>query len=474
MPSNFCNYMRGVLADKLPETIKPNDLTRNLYIETYGCAMNLADSEVMASIMMNEGFNTTSDPLKADVIFINTCAIRDNAESRIWGRLTELKIQKRKNPGMIVGVMGCMAERLKSKLLEQEQLVDIVVGPDAYRDIPKLIQQVESGQKAVNVLLSREETYAEITPVRLSSNGVTAFVSIMRGCDNMCSFCVVPFTRGRERSREPESIVQEVKQLHQQGYKEVTLLGQNVDSYKWQNDAGEVLCNFAQLLEKVALVAPDLRIRFSSSHPKDITDEVLYTMKKYNNICNYIHFPLQSGNTRILKLMNRTYDREWFTQRINKIREVLPDCGISTDAIVGFCSETEEEFNDTLSMFELAQFDFAYMYAYSERPGTMAARKYADDVPQDVKSERLQKLISQQNKISTSRNRIHVGQLHTVLIEGTSKRSENDYKGRNDQNITVIFPKGDGYKKGDYVKVLAERSTQTSLIGHVVEVLKKP
>jgi tRNA-2-methylthio-N6-dimethylallyladenosine synthase len=474
LPSNFCNYMRGVLADKLPETIKPNDLTRNLYIETYGCAMNLADSEVMASIMINEGFNTTSDPLKADVIFINTCAIRDNAESRIWGRLTELKIQKRKNPGMIVGVMGCMAERLKSKLLEQEQLVDIVVGPDAYRDIPKLIQQVESGQKAVNVLLSREETYAEITPVRLSSNGVTAFVSIMRGCDNMCSFCVVPFTRGRERSREPESIVQEVKQLHQQGYKEVTLLGQNVDSYKWQNDAGEVLCNFAQLLEKVALVAHDLRIRFSSSHPKDITDEVLYTMKKYNNICNYIHFPLQSGNTRILKLMNRTYDREWFTQRINKIREVLPDCGISTDAIVGFCSETEEEFNDTLSMFELAQFDFAYMYAYSERPGTMAARKYADDVPQDVKSERLQKLISQQNKISTSRNRIHVGQLHTVLIEGTSKRSENDYKGRNDQNITVIFPKGDGYKKGDYVKVLAERSTQTSLIGHVVEVVKKP
>lgn len=466
--------MRGVLADKLPESIKPNDLTRNLYIETYGCAMNLADSEVMASIMMNEGFNTTSDPLKADVIFINTCAIRDNAESRIWGRLTELKIQKRKNPGMIVGVMGCMAERLKSKLLEQEQLVDIVVGPDAYRDIPKLIQQVESGQKAVNVLLSREETYAEITPVRLSSNGVTAFVSIMRGCDNMCSFCVVPFTRGRERSREPESIVQEVKQLHQQGYKEVTLLGQNVDSYKWQNDAGEVLCNFAQLLEKVAMVATDLRIRFSSSHPKDITDEVLYTMKKYNNICNYIHFPLQSGNTRILKLMNRTYDREWFTQRINKIREVLPDCGISTDAIVGFCSETEEEFNDTLNMFELAQFDFAYMYAYSERPGTMAARKYADDVPQDVKSERLQKLISQQNKISTSRNRIHVGLIHTVLIEGTSKRSENDYKGRNDQNITVIFPKGDGYKKGDYVKVLAERSTQTSLIGHVVEVVKNP
>jgi tRNA-2-methylthio-N6-dimethylallyladenosine synthase len=474
LPTNFFNRMRGVLADKLPETIEPKNLTRNLYIETYGCAMNLADSEVMASIMMSEGFKTTNDPLQADVVFLNTCAIRDNAESRIWGRLREIKHQKKKNPGMIVGVMGCMAERLKSTLLEQEQLVDIVVGPDAYRDIPKLIQQVEEGQKAVNVLLSREETYAEITPVRLSSNGVTAFVSIMRGCDNMCSFCVVPFTRGRERSREPESIVNEATELYNQGYKEVTLLGQNVDSYKWQNEAGEVLCNFAQLLEKVALIAPDLRIRFSSSHPKDITDEVLYTMRKYNNICNYIHFPLQSGNTRILKLMNRTYDRDWFAQRIQKIREVLPDCGISTDAIVGFCSETEDEFNDTLSMFELAQFDFAYMYAYSERPGTLAARKYPDDVAEETKSERLQKLIALQNAISTKRNLTHVGQLHTVLIEGESKRSNKDFKGRNDQNITVIFPKGDGYKKGDYVRVFAERSTQTSLIGNVVEVLQQP
>jgi tRNA-2-methylthio-N6-dimethylallyladenosine synthase len=466
--------MRGVVADKLPETLKSKELTRNLYIETYGCAMNLADSEVMASIMMNEGFNTTSDPLQADVVFINTCAIRDNAESRIWGRLAELKIQKRKNPGMIVGVMGCMAERLKSKLLEQEQLVDIVVGPDAYRDIPKLIEQVEAGQKAVNVLLSREETYAEITPVRLSSNGVNAFVSIMRGCDNMCSFCVVPFTRGRERSRNPESIVNEATELYNQGYKEVTLLGQNVDSYKWQNEAGETLCNFAQLLEKVALIAPDLRIRFSSSHPKDITDEVLYTMKKYDNICNYIHFPLQSGNTRVLKLMNRTYDREWFIERLNKIREVLPDCGISTDAIVGFCSETEEEFQDTLSMFEVAQFDFAYMYAYSERPGTLAARKYKDDVPDDVKSRRLQELISLQNKISIAKNEKHVGKEFTVLVEGTSKRSENDFKGRNDQNITVIFPKGEGYDKGSYVRVKIERSTQTSLIGHVTDVVTKP
>jgi tRNA-2-methylthio-N6-dimethylallyladenosine synthase len=458
--------MRGITADVAPETA-----TRNLYIETYGCAMNLADSEVMASIMLDKGYKTTPNPLEADVVFLNTCAIRDNAESRVWGRLRELKHQKKKNPGMIVGVMGCMAERLKAKLLEQEQLVDIVVGPDAYRDIPKLIEQVEEGQKAVNVLLSREETYAEITPVRLGSNGVNAFVSIMRGCDNMCSFCVVPFTRGRERSREPQSIIKEATDLYNQGYKEVTLLGQNVDSYKWQNEAGETLCNFAQLLEQVAQIAPDLRIRFSSSHPKDITDEVLYTMKKYNNICNYIHFPLQSGNSRVLKLMNRTYDAEWFKQRIEKIREVIPDCGISTDAIVGFCSETEEEFNDTLNMFSYSQFDFAYMYAYSERPGTMAARKYADDIAAEEKSRRLQKLINLQNSISIEKNKRYIGTEQLVLVEGESKKSEADLKGRNDQNITVIFPKLNGIGKGSYVKVKIERSTQTSLLGNVVEVL---
>jgi tRNA-2-methylthio-N6-dimethylallyladenosine synthase len=458
--------MRGITADVAPETA-----TRNLYIETYGCAMNLADSEVMASIMLDKGYKTTSDPLEADVVFLNTCAIRDNAESRVWGRLRELKHQKKKNPGMIVGVMGCMAERLKAKLLEQEQLVDIVVGPDAYRDIPKLIQQVEEGQKAVNVLLSREETYAEITPVRLGSNGVNAFVSIMRGCDNMCSFCVVPFTRGRERSREPQSIIKEATDLYNQGYKEVTLLGQNVDSYKWQNEAGETLCNFAQLLEQVAQIAPDLRIRFSSSHPKDITDEVLYTMKKYNNICNYIHFPLQSGNSRVLKLMNRTYDADWFKQRIQKIREVIPDCGISTDAIVGFCSETEDEFKDTLDMFRYSQFDFAYMYAYSERPGTMAARKYADDIAAEDKSRRLQELIDLQNSISIEKNKRYIGTEQIVLVEGESKKSEADLKGRNDQNVTVIFPKQNGIGKGSFVKVKIERSTQTSLIGNVVVVL---
>lgn len=467
--------MRGVVATETPATA-----TRNLYIETYGCAMNLADSEVMASIMQAEGFKTTDDPLKADVVFLNTCAIRDNAEAKIWGRLKEMKGNKRKNPGMIVGVMGCMAERLKTKLLEQEQLVDIVVGPDAYRDIPKLIQQVEEGQKAVNVLLSREETYAEITPVRLSSNGVNAFVSIMRGCDNMCSFCVVPFTRGRERSREPESIVREATELYHQGYKEVTLLGQNVDSYKWSasiSNSSDILdkndvVNFAQLLEKVAQIAPDLRVRFSSSHPKDITDEVLFTMKKYDNICNYIHYPLQSGNSRVLKLMNRTYDREWFIKRLDRIREILPDVGISTDAIVGFCSETEEEFQDTLSMFEYAQFEFAYMYAYSERPGTLAARKYADDISEEVKGKRLAELIALQNKIGLDKKQQYIGKTYKVLIEGFSKRSEADLKGRNDQNQLVVFPAGEGYGKGDYVNVKIERCTMTSLFGSVVGIVK--
>ncbi|MFN4082077.1 MAG: tRNA (N6-isopentenyl adenosine(37)-C2)-methylthiotransferase MiaB [Bacteroidia bacterium] len=461
--------MRGITAEITPETA-----TRNLYIETYGCAMNLADSEVVASIMMDKGFKTIGDPLQADVVFINTCAIRDNAEQRVWGRLHDLKQQKKKNPGMIVGVLGCMAERLKSKLLEQEKLVDIVVGPDAYRDIPNLIAQVEEGQKAVNVLLSREETYAEITPVRLSSNGVTAFISIMRGCDNMCSFCVVPFTRGRERSRPSDSIVKEAQDLYNQGYKEVTLLGQNVDSYKEEDENGNTLCTFAQLLEKVALVAPDLRVRFSSSHPKDITDEVLYIMKKYNNICNYIHFPLQSGNSRVLKLMNRTYDREWFKTRLDKIREVLPDCGISTDVIAGFCTETEEEHQDTISMFKYARFNFAYMYAYSERPGTLAARRYADDIPAEVKNRRLQEIISVQNQISKELNVAEVGKIHTVLVEADSKKSADDWMGRNDQNVTCIFPKGQGYDKGSYVKVLVERATQTSLIGKVTEVVKQP
>ncbi len=458
--------MRGVVADQAPETA-----TRNLYIETYGCAMNLADSEVVASIMADKGFKTTQDIQQADVVFVNTCSIRDNAEAHVWGRLREIKHQKKTNPGMIVGVLGCMAERLKTQLLEKEQIIDIVVGPDAYRDIPQLITQVEEGQKAVNVLLSREETYAEITPVRLSSNGVTAFISIMRGCDNMCSFCVVPFTRGRERSRDAESIVNEAKHLYNAGYKEVTLLGQNVDSYKEVTAEGEVICTFAQLLEKVALIAPDLRIRFSSSHPKDITDEVLYTMKKYTNICNYIHFPLQSGNNRILNLMNRTYDREWFMTRLAKIREVIPDCGISTDVIAGFCSETEEEHADTLDIFRNAHFNFAFMYQYSERPGTLAARRYPDDIPADVKNRRLNEIIQIQHANSKALNEAEVGKIQTVLIEGLSKKSDQELRGRNDQNTVVIFPK-ENYQKGQYVKVMVERATQTSLLGKVVEVIQ--
>jgi tRNA-2-methylthio-N6-dimethylallyladenosine synthase len=455
--------MRGVIADNAPETA-----TRNLYIETYGCAMNLADSEVVASIMADKGFKTTQDINEADVVFVNTCSIRDNAEAHVWGRLREIKHHKKTNPGMIVGVLGCMAERLKTQLLEKEQVIDIVVGPDAYRDIPQLITQVEEGHKAVNVLLSREETYAEITPVRLSSNGVNAFISIMRGCDNMCSFCVVPFTRGRERSRPSDSIVNEAENLHLQGYREVTLLGQNVDSYKEVDEQGNIICNFAQLLEKVALIRKDLRIRFVSSHPKDITNEVLHTIKKYNNICNYIHFPMQSGNSRVLELMNRTYNREWFKERLDKIREIIPDCGISTDVITGFCSETEEEHQDTVTMMEYGKFNFAFMYQYSERPGTLAARRYQDDIPSEVKLKRLQEIIVVQHKNSLSLNQAKVGTVQTVLIEGLSKKSDQSLRGRNDQNSVVIFPK-ENFEKGQYVTVLIESATQTSLIGKALE-----
>jgi tRNA-2-methylthio-N6-dimethylallyladenosine synthase len=460
--------MRGVVGENVVE-----NATRNLYIETYGCAMNLADSEVVASIMADKGFKTTQDIKEADVVFVNTCSIRDNAEAHVWGRLKEIKHYKRTNPGLIVGVLGCMAERLKTQFLEKEQIIDIVVGPDAYRDIPQLITQVEEGHKAVNVLLSREETYAEITPVRLSSNGINAFISIMRGCDNMCTFCVVPFTRGRERSRPSASIVHEAIDLYKQGYKEVTLLGQNVDSYKEEDEAGNISCNFAQLLEKVAHIAPDLRIRFCSSHPKDITDEVLYTIKKYDNICNYIHYPIQSGNSRVLNLMNRTYDKEWLKKRVDRIREIIPNCGLSTDAIAGFCTETEEEHKDTLEMFEYAQFNFAFMYQYSERPGTLAARRYADDIPAEVKKRRLQEIIEVQHRISKKLNEAEIGKVHTVLIEGLSKKSDQELRGRNDQNTVVIFPKED-LKKGEYVKVLIERHTQTSLWGRVIERVDKP
>lgn len=447
---------------------------RKLYIESYGCQMNFSDSEIVASILIDQGFETTKDYKEADVVFINTCSIRENAEQRVRNRLKEFESVKTKNPGMIVGVLGCMAERLKSKFLEEEKLVDVVVGPDAYRDLPNLIDKVDDGSKAVNVLLSREETYADISPVRLNSNGVSAFISIMRGCDNMCSFCVVPFTRGRERSRDPHSIVKEASDLFNAGYREVTLLGQNVDSYKYtaKTEEGETaapIVNFANLLALVAEISPDLRVRFSTSHPKDITDEVLYTMGKYENICKYIHLPVQSGNSRVLELMNRTYDREWYIDRVDAIRRIIPECGVSTDVITGFCTETEEEHQETLSMMDYVKYDFAYMFAYSERPGTLAAKRYEDDIPEEVKKRRLTEVVNKQQEHSLYRLQNFVGKVHKVLIEGFSKRSDQDYCGRNDQNTMVVFPIDPRYKVGDYVHVLGESCTSATLIGRIVE-----
>jgi tRNA-2-methylthio-N6-dimethylallyladenosine synthase len=441
---------------------------RKLYIESYGCAMNFADSEIVASILSETGFETTGDYHQADVIFINTCSIRENAETRVRNRLSQFGVEKRRNPKLIVGVLGCMAERLKSKFLEEERLVDVVVGPDAYRDLPNLIEQVESGHKAVNVLLSREETYADISPVRLNSNGITAFISITRGCNNMCSFCVVPFTRGRERSRDAHSIIEEAKGLFEAGYREVTLLGQNVDSYTWTSEDGAETVNFAQLLEQAALVSPDLRVRFSTSHPKDITDEVLHTIAKYNNICNYIHLPVQSGNTRILELMNRTYTREWYINRIDAIRNIIPGCAISTDIIAGFCTETEEEHEETLSMMDYVQYDFAYNFTYSERPGTLAARKLEDDIPEEVKKRRLAEILAKQQAHSLMRLQEWVGKTVRVLIEGTSKKSDLDYCGRGDSGAMAIFPAIEGVKPGQYANVFIEKCTSATLIGKIV------
>ncbi|RTQ51452.1 tRNA (N6-isopentenyl adenosine(37)-C2)-methylthiotransferase MiaB [Hymenobacter gummosus] len=470
---DFLDNAPAPAADQLPADVRVTEAThtgrqRRLYIESYGCQMNYSDSEIVSSILYDEGFDTTTELAEADLVLLNTCSIREKAEVTVRQRLQQINAHKRKRPGLLVGVLGCMAERLKSKFLEEEQIVDLVVGPDAYRDLPRLIKEVDNGQRAVNVLLSREETYADITPVRLNSNGITAFVSIMRGCDNMCSFCVVPFTRGRERSRDAHSIVEEARALFNQGFKEVTLLGQNVDSYKWQSADGTEFVNFAGLLERVALVSPELRIRFSTSHPKDITDEVLHTMAKYDNVCNYIHLPAQSGNSRVLKLMNRTYDREWYLDRVAAIRRILgEDCGISTDMIAGFCSETEEEHQDTLSLMEHVYYDMAYMFFYSERPGTLAARKLTDDVPLDVKKRRLTEIIDLQQKHSARRNQLAVGKVHRVLVEGVSKRSEEHLSGRNDQNKVVIFPR-QHFQKGDYVNVLVHECTSTTLLGNAV------
>lgn len=443
------------------------------YIESYGCQMNFSDSEIVASILANQGYSLTADIFKSDLILLNTCAVRDKAEQTVRKRLQSINELKEQKPGMMIGMLGCMAERLKSKLLEEEKLVDIVVGPDAYRSLPELIAEAEGGQKAVNVLLSREETYADISPVRLDKNGVTAFISIMRGCDNMCSFCVVPFTRGRERSRDPESIVAEAEDLFKRGYKEVTLLGQNVDSYAWRGEGknddkeAEVLVNFAQLLEKVALVNPDLRVRFSTSHPKDITDDVLYAIAKYENICKYIHLPVQSGSSSCLKRMNRTYDRDWYINRVDAIKRIIPDCGLSSDMIAGFCGETEAEHQDTLSMMDYVRYDYSYMFYYSERPGTLAARKYPDDVEESVKKRRLQEIIDKQNQLSVENNRKDIGKIYKVLIEKTSKKSTEDFSGRNSQNKMIVFPRGNA-KIGDYVNVLVESITQGTLIGKIV------
>lgn len=460
----------------LDAEVPANKKSRKLLLESYGCQMNFSDSEIVASILAKEGFSTTRDPEEADLVLLNTCAIRDNAEQRIRGRLEYLRSIKKRKPEMTIGVLGCMAERLRDKLLEEEKLVDLVVGPDAYRDLPNLIDKVEEGQKAVNVLLSREETYAEITPVRLNSNGITAFISIMRGCDNMCSFCVVPFTRGRERSRDPESIVKEATELFNQGYREVTLLGQNVDSYKWNiTSKGEIIdpskptVNFAQLIEKVALIHPDLRVRFSTSHPKDMTDEVLHVMAKYENICKYIHLPVQSGNSEVLKKMNRGYTREWYLDRIAAIRRIMPDCAISTDIIAGFCGETEEQHADTISLMKEVGYEMAYMFKYSERPKTLAERKYEDDVPDEVKGRRLQEIIEVQMQSAAMRTKQHVGKVQRVLIEGTSKKSEGHYQGRNSQNMVVVFPKKDGIKPGDYVMVKNIDCTSVTLIGEIVD-----
>ncbi|MBW0178234.1 tRNA (N6-isopentenyl adenosine(37)-C2)-methylthiotransferase MiaB [Sediminibacterium sp.] len=445
----------------------PNRYAKHFYIESYGCAMNFADSEVIASILNNAGFGATRNLEEASLILLNTCSIREKAEQTVRKRLTEFRKIKEKTPGLLIGMLGCMAERLKAQLLEEEKLVDLVVGPDAYRSLPALIEEAGSGQKAVNVLLSRDETYGDIAPIRIDSNGISAFVSIMRGCNNMCSFCVVPFTRGRERSRDANSILHEVSNLVENGYKEVTLLGQNVDSYYWIDEQKDETITFALLLEKVALVSPDLRVRFSTSHPKDITDEVLHTIAKYENICKYIHLPVQSGSNRVLQLMNRTYTREWYMAKVDRIRELLPGCGISSDIITGFCTETEDDHRDTLDIMRYSGYDMSYMYFYSERPGTLAARRYTDDIPEEVKKRRLQEVVDLQGILSTQSNQNDLGKTFKVLVEGNSRKNEQEWMGRTSQNKVLVFPKKniDEQLKGSYVMVKVTGHTRTTLLG---------
>jgi tRNA-2-methylthio-N6-dimethylallyladenosine synthase len=440
-------------------------MSKKVYIETYGCQMNVADSEVVVSILSSAGYEPTEEIKDAGLILLNTCSIRDNAEQRIWGRLKALSHLKKANHELKIGIIGCMAERLKEKLIETDQLVDIVVGPDAYRELPLLISEAGGGHKAINVLLSREETYADISPVRMDKNGVSSFISIMRGCNNMCAYCVVPYVRGAERSRDPESVLKEAQELFNMGYREVTLLGQNVDSYNWDKKTGIV--RFPELLENVAMINPLLRVRFSTSHPKDISDELIYTIARNKNICKHIHLPAQSGSNRILKLMNREYTREWYMDRVKAIHSIIPDCSLSTDMITGFCTETEEDHKESLSLMEWAGFDFAYMFKYSERSGTKAARKLKDDVSEPVKSQRLSEMISLQNRLSIKSKKGDIGMVFDVLIEGFSKRSVEYLSGRTSQNKVVVFPGGDD-QKGKYVKVLIERCTSATLIGRSI------
>ncbi len=450
-----------------PFATDPNRYEKKFYIESYGCQMNFNDSEIVASILHQDGFGATKYLEEANLILLNTCSIREKAEQTVRNRLQIFRSFKKERPGLLIGVLGCMAERLKSKLLEEEKLVDIVVGPDAYRSLPALVAEAEGGQKAVNVLLSREETYSDIAPVRLDSNGVSAFISIMRGCNNMCTFCVVPFTRGRERSRSPYSILQEAQDLLDRGYREVTLLGQNVDSYYFTGNGTEPV-NFAQLLEMTAKLSPLLRVRFSTSHPKDITDDVLHTMAKYPNICKYIHLPVQSGSTRILQLMNRTYTREWYLKKIDRIRRIIPECAISSDIITGFCTETEDDHQDTLRVMEYSRYDLSYMFAYSERPGTLAQRRYEDNVPEETKKRRLNEIIALQTAMTRENHHADTGKTFEVLIESESRRSKEHWSGRNSQNKVVVFPKnGDSAGKGDYVQVYITGTTGATLLGEI-------
>lgn len=442
-------------------------LQKKLYIETYGCQMNVSDSEIVGSIMKDDGYEQNDSPENADVIFINTCSIRDNAEQRVRKRLREIKALKKKNPNLTVGILGCMAERLKEKLIEEQEFVDLIVGPDAYRALPNMIKTVKTGRKAINVLLSEEETYAEIEPVRYGDNGISAFISIMRGCQNWCTYCVVPFTRGKERSREPETIVKEAQDLFAKGYKEVTLLGQNVNSYIW-NKGEENEVGFHDLLRMVSEVSPQMRVRFSTSHPKDISDDLIKTIAAHHNICDYIHLPVQSGSSAVLKKMNRKYNREWYMERIETIKKYIPEAGISTDIIAGFCTETEEDHQKTLSLMEWVGYDFAFMFKYSERPDTIAAKKFEDDVPEDVKSKRLQEIINLQQKMSLANNKKDIGKIFEVLVEKQSKKSADELAGRNSQNKMIVFPKRNS-KPGDYVNVKVNDCTTATLIGEIVE-----